>query len=76
MAFVPRPFQALSKRLTFIAFIMAIIYLTLAHLFVATDLSMSVKRGVVISCFFLATFLDLILPWPCVMFMRGFPRSF
>lgn len=65
----PRPFQALLETTHFHAFIMAIIYLTLAHLFVATDLSLFMKRGVVIAGF-LATFLDLILPW-CVRYVHS-----
>ena len=58
----PRSFQALLETTHFHSFIMGIIYLTLAHLFIATDLS-SVWKKTVIVVGFLSTFLDLILPW-------------
>lgn len=67
----PRPFQSLLETTHFHAFIMSIIYLTLAHLFVATDLSRGIKRTVVVIGFF-CTFLDLILPWAIRYLSGGF----
>jgi hypothetical protein len=61
MAF-PRPFQAMLETTHFHAFIMGIIYLTLAHLFIATETSRRLKKTL-IAAGFLSTLLDLLLPW-------------
>lgn len=57
-----KPFAAMLETTHFHAFIMGIIYLTLAHLFLATDRSRRFKMIVVVSGF-LATLMDLLLPW-------------
>lgn len=57
-----RSFSAMLETTHFHAFIMAIIYLTLAHLFVATETPRRLKLGLV-AAGFVFTFLDLLLPW-------------
>jgi hypothetical protein len=71
----PRSFQSLLETTHFHSFIMAIIYLTLAHLFVATDLSSCAKKTVIVVGF-LSTFLDLVLPWLIRYVSSGFPCFF
>ncbi len=61
MAFA-KSFSALLETTHFHAFIMGIIYLTLAHLFVATETPRKLKLGLIASGFAF-TFLDLLLPW-------------
>ena len=57
-----KPFSALLETTHFHAFIMGVIYLTLAHLFIATEFRRGFKIFVVILGF-LSAFLDLLLPW-------------
>lgn len=57
-----KSFSALLETTHFHAFIMAIIYLTLAHLFVATETPRRLKLGLV-AAGFVFTLLDLLLPW-------------
>jgi magnesium-transporting ATPase (P-type) len=58
----PKSFQTLLETTHFHAFIMGVIYLTLAHLFLATEVSRRMKMSLVIVGF-ICTFLDLLLPW-------------
>lgn len=67
----PRSFQSLLETTHFHAFIMALIYLTLAHLFVATGVSAWVKRGAILAGF-LSTLFDLVLPWAVRYVSAGF----
>lgn len=69
MAFA-RSFASLLETTHFHAFIMGIIYLTLAHLFVATATSRKFKVILVVSGFFF-TFLDLLAPWGIRYFSAG-----
>ena len=57
-----KPFSAMLETTHFHAFIMGIIYLTLAHLFIATDTSRRFRMTVVVSGF-VATLMDLLVPW-------------
>jgi hypothetical protein len=61
MAFA-KSFSSLLETTHFHAFIMGIIYLTLAHLFVATESPKPLKLTLVGTGFFF-TILDLLLPW-------------
>jgi hypothetical protein len=57
-----KSFQSLLETTHFHSFIMGLIYLTLAHLFVATGISKGLKMSIVVGAF-VFTLLDLILPW-------------
>jgi hypothetical protein len=57
----PREFGEILETAHFHAFIMGIIFMTLAHLFVATTPSLRFRLTVIIAAF-VCTFLDLILP--------------
>jgi len=61
MAF-PKTFAELLEVTHFHAFIMAIIFLALAHLFIATSLRFSLKSFITITAF-LGTLIDLTAPW-------------
>lgn len=61
MAFA-KSFSTLLETTHFHAFIMGIIYLTLAHLFIATETPRGLKMFLIVAGFAF-TFLDLLLPW-------------
>lgn len=73
MAF-PKSFSALIETTHFHAFVMGLLYLTLAHLFVATEISRRLKRAVLLGGF-LFTLLDLLLPWAVRYLSSGFASA-
>lgn len=66
---VAKSFSALLETTHFHAFMMGIIFLTLAHIFLATELSQRFKMSLIVLGF-VSTFLNLLLPW-AVRYLSG-----
>lgn len=67
----PKTFRELLEVTHFHAFIVAVVYLVLAHLFLATGASARTKRGV-IALSFAGLVLDLVVVWPIRYVSAGF----